>query len=195
MSRRTSSSAQPQRAKDAVSALTTLLKEMISERHRTHALAVSLIARNFAKGEQRARRPKLRLSLEDLVQHEAAKQVRRQTQRELKVLVPLLRRVVTGVQHKDNFDPETSATLRALNCTLSPLAQGSGNHVEFEKPLASLFMTAFPSMLAQPLAPEPKPSEPRKGRGQAKLELFNKITSADLLSTSEIAALRAVFWD
>lgn len=195
MSRRNAAPVRPKQSQDCVSSITTLLKEMIAERLRTYAEAADLIARNYAKGERRPGRPKLRLTLEGLVEHEAARGVRRQTQRELKVLVPLLRRVVTGTQQKDTFDPVTSSTVAALNQVLSPLACGSGKSVEFEKPLASLFLTAFPTMLARPPSIEPKLPEPRKGTGQAKLELFNKIASAELLSTSEISALRGVFWE
>lgn len=185
----------PQHVQDRISAITTLLKEMIVERHRAYASAAELIKHNYSKGLPRSGRPKLMLTVEELVEHEAAKRIRRQTQRELKVLVPLLRRVVTGTQQKDTFDPVTSPTVSALNLVLSPLVYGSGKNVEFEKPLASLFWARFPTMFAKVQAHEPRLAEPRKGVGQAKLELFNKITSAELLSTSEIAVLRGVFWE
>lgn len=193
--------AKPRDPKDFVPVVTTLLKGMIAERRTTYARASELIAANYAKGEPRRGRPKLRLTLDELVMHEGARIGRRQAHRELKVLVRLLHRVSTGAQQNDNFDIETSPTLNALKLALSPFVHGKGKQVKYEKPLALLFLTAFPAMfLSVPLpdtssTPIPAPVRPLTGACQAKLALYNKVTSAGILTGPEIAALRDVFWN
>lgn len=183
----------------AVHVVISLLKGMIAERRATYASASALIAANYAKGEPRYGRPKLRLTLDELALHEEARSERRRTHRELKVLVRLLHRVETGAQQNDNFDPETSPTLTALQLALSPFVHSTGKHVEYEKRVALLFLTAFPALILPvpapgPATPTPAAPLPQTGAGQAKLALYNKVTSAGILTGPEIAALRDVFW-
>lgn len=179
-----------------IPSLLKLLRDMVAERRNGYHEADALILENLKKGERRRGKAKLKLSKEKLVEHMEAVEIRRHMHRQLQVLVPVLNRIVSVSQLPVGATEAFDKALSPIRTKLAAYAFGTGSLETYEKPVAGLLITAFPSVLAPAPGEEPKSAslakEPKVD--ERRLKLFNKITSSGILDGREVEQLRVIFW-
>lgn len=191
-------------AQEFIPSLIALFNGLIRQRRTWYHAANQLIQRNLANGEPRQpchRKPRLSLSLEKLTEHMQARDTRCHAQRELSLIVPLLRTMMVARQKKDSFDPATSPALTTLARALHLAARTPGDRPEdVEKHLATLVLTTYPFFFPVPADLGPAAAlhnddntKDVKAR-EDKRQLFNKLTTAGILDGKEICVLRSIFW-
>lgn len=184
--------------------LLELLRDQVRSRRVEHDAAVNAIAahKNDDIRHFGARVTRNRHNLEKLKAHVDALDTRPRTQRELQVLVPLMRRVLACSPARPGPENGPYKDLNPFRTELARWACSTGKAGLYEKPVALTLLFAFPGLLGLPAKPATSSGRAvasGTGVGQAKnderrLSLYNKISSSGILSGKEQEHLRIIFW-